>query len=149
MQKDPSISTIDQAVNAVKQQDVIEIVDDEVDLTPHTQSCGYRDYEKAEPIIKSVVKPGLKQMLPKEKDVDVPLQIDYDCDQVRAMISRFTQDGEWTLDQFRQALGYGNGGFGRPQLMNFLDKSGPRGGDRQAVYLVAWEFFKKVRVVGE
>jgi hypothetical protein len=135
----------DQAENVYELEMLRARIPNDIDLTPHTKPCAYRNEENVEFIINSVVKPDTEDMLPRETRVDVPYVIDYDCDQVRFMIKKFTSSGIWNIDQFRRALGMGQGAVLRPQLRDFLKRKGPKEGARHVLYQLAWEFFKKVK----
>lgn len=124
------------------QADLLLGINELVDLTPKPRS-GFRD-DYPEPIFYSVVKPGLKRPLRSELHLNVGTDIDRNCDQLRAMISRFTRESEWTVDEFRQALG----GISRQQLNTFLEKKGPAEGKASTVFPLAWEFFKKREMLG-
>ncbi|KAL7626419.1 hypothetical protein AAE478_003191 [Parahypoxylon ruwenzoriense] len=132
-----------EAANAAQQGAVLDKINEDIDLTPKP-GFGFRDYDCVEPISRSVVKPGLKELDPSEADVEVGKDIDRDCDQIRAMIARFTNGTEWTVDRFRLALG----GISRPQLTTFLKKKGPAEGKQTMVFQLAWEFFKKRELLG-
>ncbi|KAI0859989.1 hypothetical protein F4860DRAFT_480596 [Xylaria cubensis] len=97
-----------------------------------------------DPIRRSVIKPGLKFPLPQEETLFAGEFIDRDCDQVRAMIKIFVTEGDWTLDQFRLALG----GISRPAMTGFLEKTGPQAGSGSMSYELSWEFFKKRELLG-
>ncbi|KAL7621617.1 hypothetical protein AAE478_008943 [Parahypoxylon ruwenzoriense] len=86
----------------------------------------------------SVIRPGLAPF-PSETKLDLGRDIDWDCDQIRAMIKLFTFPGEWTVDDFRLAL---SRSITRSQLTVFLEKQGPKGGSNLLVYQLAWKFFK-------
>ncbi|KAI0010917.1 hypothetical protein F4779DRAFT_575966 [Xylariaceae sp. FL0662B] len=134
--------------NVWRQADVIDAIDEKIDLTPDLgRGLGggsRRDYERYSPISCSVVEPGKKEQLLRERSVEAGDSIDRNCDQIRAMIKLFTRGGEWTVDQFRLALG----GVSRVQLTDFLDKRGPTEGMNTAVFQLGWEFFKKRELLG-
>jgi hypothetical protein len=91
----------------------------------------------------AVNRPGSWQPLPAEWHIEVNRDIFYDCDQVRAMVKRFVDEGEWTIDEFRAALGSEDGLVTREQLNNFLGQSGPRNGIRCKAFPLCWEFFHR------
>ncbi|OTB02035.1 hypothetical protein M426DRAFT_13877 [Hypoxylon sp. CI-4A] len=121
------------------QAEALEYVDIEIDLTPKPGfatrrfplGCG------------SVYEAGQPRLTAVEADVDIGSDIDRDCDQIRAMIVRFTSETEWTVDDFRRALGI----QGRPKLTKFLRDDGPNKGDR-VIFELAWEFFKRRELLG-
>ncbi|KAK3387767.1 hypothetical protein B0H63DRAFT_559224 [Podospora didyma] len=49
--------------------------------------------------------PGVKTPLPAEEHVKVGSVIYHNCDQVRAMVKRFVNEGSWKLDQFSTCAG--------------------------------------------
>lgn len=123
--------------NLYQQLETLEAINEDIDMTPQ-ENFAFRDDEKVEPIFNSVIQPNSRS-LPSEANLGFPKRIDKDCDQVRAMVKRFVFNSEWTLDEFRRALG----GVTRPQLTKFLEKRGPKEGVRTACYQLAWKFFKK------
>lgn len=133
---------MNEALNILQQEKLLDNILEDVDPTPHPQ-FGMRDFDKHEPIFKSVTKPGAKTT-PEEEKLVWERYIDRNCDQVRLMIKRFTRGGEWTVDQFRLALG----GIARPQLSTFLEKRGPSEGSTSRVFELSWEFFKKRELLG-
>lgn len=141
-----------------------------VDLTPHWRFLRRRDYNAVEPIMRSVVRPLLdtyaitNNLLPVEETLHrfrVGDGINWDCDQLRAMIKIFAtapqrpfpgdrlyDEGDdpysWTLDQFRLALKV----VTRPELTGFLKQRGPKSGQANKVCQLGWEFFKKRAMLG-
>lgn len=79
------------------------------------------------------MKPGEADRLIPEKNVAVPHEIDYDCDQLRALIKLFIERGLWALDHFWQALGR----VERAQITSFLEQRGEKDGNRTMVYHLA------------
>lgn len=120
----------------------IDRIDEEIDLTPKPRFARRDHYREV--LHRSVVRPGLKRVDTEEARIDVGLDIDRDCDQIRAMIARFTNGTEWTVDQFRLVLG----DVPRPKLSAFLEMDGPRKGIASPIYALAWEFFKKREMLG-
>ncbi|KAI1803188.1 hypothetical protein F4811DRAFT_525873 [Daldinia bambusicola] len=132
------IKTNDEMRSVLSQAYAIDQVNQDVNCTPQP-GFGIRSYARPGPIIRSVVQPGLKELTLGESRLDVGTDIDMDCDQIRAIIVRFTNGSGWTADQFRLALS----GVSRAHLTVFLHKRGPRKGADSPVYQLAWEFFKK------
>ncbi|KAI0186024.1 hypothetical protein EV127DRAFT_439915 [Xylaria flabelliformis] len=112
------------------------------DLTPRPKVA--RRSSWMDSVFHSVIKPGQKTPLPQEEDIVPGADIDRDCDQIRAMIKILVTEGDWTLDQFRLALG----GISRPALTGFLEKTGPAAGSGSMSYELGWEFFKKRELLG-
>ncbi|KAK6825541.1 hypothetical protein PG987_013035 [Apiospora arundinis] len=140
--ENPSIKNMGEAVNISKQETALDHIDEDINMTPHPS--GYRDYD-LEPIQRSVVSPAAKEPLPQEKkSFQFDKEMNYDCDQVRALIKRFVTDNiRWDLDKFRRTCG-----LERPQLIGFLEKSGPQAGDHSQAYALCWEFFRRREVMG-
>ncbi|TRX87883.1 hypothetical protein FHL15_011222 [Xylaria flabelliformis] len=112
------------------------------DLTPRPKVA--RRSSWMDSVFHSVIKPGQKIPLPQEEAIRPGVEIDRDCDQIRAMIKILVTEGDWTLDQFRLALG----GISRAALTGFLEKTGPAAGSRSISYELGWEFFKKRELLG-
>ncbi|KAK8087366.1 hypothetical protein PG994_002340 [Apiospora phragmitis] len=120
-----SIKNMGEAANMEKQEEALDHIDADINMTPHP-SGHRRNYGDLDPIRHSVFNPRSQDPLPQEKKaLPVPFytEINYDCDQVRALVKRFvTKPGLWDLDKFRRACG-----LERAQLIGFLEKAGPRG----------------------
>ncbi|KAI1075842.1 hypothetical protein F5B20DRAFT_558123 [Whalleya microplaca] len=130
----------------LRQEDLIDAVDATIDLTPKpgfsTLTGGF--LEKASRYInRSVIRPGDK-LAPEEKSTRVNIEIDRDCDQVRAMIKILIRRGHWTAEQFTQAMAP----VSRPQINAFLQKRGPRDGRTSFAFQAIWEFFKRREQLG-
>ncbi|KAH0364785.1 hypothetical protein KCU65_g6543, partial [Aureobasidium melanogenum] len=138
----PKPKSLDEALNIIQQRDLLDkIPHDDLDLTqPGNHGHFDTDFEG---VFKSVVKPG-SQKLPYEAETRPPLEIDLDCDQIRACIKRFTRNGIWSVDQFRLTLGQ----IARPELTMFLGLRGPGEGRNLRVRTVCWQFFKWREVLG-
>jgi hypothetical protein len=102
----------------------------------------HRSAYDAPPLVRSVVRPD-SFALPEEMDVVVDNNICHDCGQVRAMVKLFIEEGYWTVDQFRKALGAPGASVSSAQLLSFLRQEGPHGGWRSKVFVLAWEFFHR------
>ncbi|KAK8094888.1 hypothetical protein PG997_001573 [Apiospora hydei] len=145
--ENPSIKNMGEAVNMEKQATALEHIDEGIDMTPHLS--GYRDYGVLEPIWHSVFQPGPKDPTPQElKALPSPFyrEINYDCDQVRALLKRFVTGSlsrMWDLDKVRRVCG-----LERPQLIGFLEKSGPEAGSQSQAYHLCWEFFRRREALG-
>jgi hypothetical protein len=127
----------------VKQLDALETVDTSLDLKPYDFALRQCDHDR---MAKSVVEPGYKKVLSREVNVNLPKDIDYDCDKIRAMIKLFTTDHDWTVDQFRLTLGHGKDAFMRNELTRFLELKGPQAGLDHPIYQAAWMFFREARI---
>lgn len=131
-----TIQNTEEAVHMIEQEMAVAEVE-EVDLGPRPD-CGIRDEYAPKYSTRSVVNPGLKCRLHMELPLKPDARIDRDCDQMRTMIKQFTDEGnEWSLDDFRLALG----SIDRKQLTTFMENSGPKAGKRSTVYPLAWDFF--------
>jgi hypothetical protein len=132
-----------EAVSVLEQEMVVaEIAEVDLGSRPH---CGIRDDYQTECSKHSLIQPGLKCRLPTERSLKPDARIDRDCDQVRTLIKRYTTEGsEWSLDDFRMALG----SVERWQLAAFMEKSGPDAGKQSTVYPLAWDFFNLREQIG-
>ncbi|KAI1089362.1 hypothetical protein F5B19DRAFT_380013 [Rostrohypoxylon terebratum] len=128
------VRNISEAKHVWEQVDIMEDINVNIDLTPRP---GFAHRTHRLPLSGTVIKPDHK-VLPVESELDPGTEIDQDCDQIRAMIKILISDGEWSLDQFRRALGR----ITRPQLTSFLEKRGPRKGINSFSYQLGWCFFK-------
>lgn len=138
----PKPKSILEAKNIMQQEDLLDrIPDDNLDLTIR-ESHGTFDNDFPG-VFKSIVKPGARK-LDYEIETRYPLDIDLDCDQVRACIKRLTRNGIWSIDQFRLALGR----IARPELTKFLEKRGKVEGKDFRIYSLCWQFFKHREVLG-
>lgn len=141
---DRPIRTDSERRRVIAQGMALEDVYLDVDLTPKL-GFGKRTYDRLGPIICSVVDPNEQRLTLEERDLKDPeMDIDRDCDQIRAMIAMLAFKKEWTLDQFRLALG---DGIERKDLTKFLCQDGPRKGNNR-VFQLAWEFFKRRELLG-
>ncbi|KAK3384614.1 hypothetical protein B0T24DRAFT_93371 [Lasiosphaeria ovina] len=135
-----------------QQDDALAAVDDTVNLKPYAKGTNFRrdrDRDEIDVLSRSVVRPGAKTPLPAESAaLEGVLQckpaIRHDVDQVRAMIKRFVLGGEWTLDQFRIALG--PAGPTRQHLRNFLGHKGAT--QHSKTFNLSWEFFHRRELLG-
>ncbi|KAK4236853.1 hypothetical protein C8A03DRAFT_35236 [Achaetomium macrosporum] len=125
-----------------RQDELLRSIDGAVDLTPHPELV-LRRWEFHGAITRSVVKPNCREPLPAERLIQVDCDIHYDCDQVRAMIKRFIDGGQWSLEEFRTALCGAGGGVTREQLNTFLGHRGERNGIRSKAFQLCWSFFHR------
>ncbi|KAI1326490.1 hypothetical protein F5Y16DRAFT_374932 [Xylariaceae sp. FL0255] len=132
--------------NMIREEQVLDAIDENIDLTPVPHFRPIRTHLLAVP--NSVIKPGPKvggkshaDMLPVEEEIPpINEDIDQDCDQVRAMIKIFIRENEdWNLDKFRGALKID----GRHGMLSFLEMKGPVHGIDNSVFQLSWEFFKR------
>ncbi|KAI1211975.1 uncharacterized protein F4807DRAFT_383591 [Annulohypoxylon truncatum] len=136
------VRTRSEAKHIWEQADVMGDINVNIDLTPRP-GFAFRTHDL--PLSGSVLRPGQKVKFPVENKFDCGTEIDQDCDQIRAMIKILTCNrGEWTLDQFRLALGH----ITRPQLTSFLEKRGPKKGVYSLSYQLGWNFFKLREMLG-
>ncbi|KAI2464805.1 hypothetical protein F4781DRAFT_54054 [Annulohypoxylon bovei var. microspora] len=136
------VHTRSEAKHIWEQADVMGDINVNIDLAPR-HSFAHRTHEQQ--LSGSVIKPGQKVKFQVEAGIDCGVEIDRDCDQIRAMIKILTCDGgEWTVDQFRLALGH----ITRPQMTSFLEKRGPRKGVYSLSYQLGWNFFKLREILG-
>jgi hypothetical protein len=132
------------ARNVRLQAEALQRIDETIDLSPCPEECGVGKKQASEGNPKSVLDPLQEEVMLREQAVRLPDQIDRTPDQVRAMIKLFINSEEWTLDQFRLALGYKRSTFSRDQIIRLLDPVQPHGGSAGVAYQLAWEFFKRV-----
>lgn len=149
-----------QAEAVLKLHEAVTTVDTTIYLTHRVRPGAVRNYKKFPPLRRSVLFPGTSRALLRlraeaEAELPPPVQIDWDCDQIRLMIRRFCLweenlpllryggDGEFELDDFQAALG-----ITRQTLTAFLKKNGPENGDKSQAYELAWEFFKRRELLG-
>ncbi|KAI5924520.1 hypothetical protein F4810DRAFT_664019 [Camillea tinctor] len=123
----------------IRQTRAMQSIDHEIDLTPRP-GLHTRNYNRlsAPKIRRSVITPNVAHAGAAQLALDIGTDIDLDCDQVRAMIKRFTCEGEWYIDEFRWALG----AVSRATMISFLEMRGPEKGKRSVVYELAWEFLR-------
>ncbi|KAL1851102.1 hypothetical protein Daus18300_012649 [Diaporthe australafricana] len=144
-----------QAKEVLHQQEVVKAIDTAVDLTPRVRPGVIRNYEKYGPLRRSVVFHDPVRHLRVETELDPPVHMDWDCDQIRLMIRRFCfwdgegerhfdwHDTEFDIEEFQHALM-----ITRATLTAFLRKKGPENGDKSQAYELAWEFFKRRELLG-
>ena len=132
-----------EARSMIRQAHALEMIDDEVDVSPVDDFIPYGDVSP-EPFAASVVQPGEDQ-LPEEESTGLePFQMDRDCDQVRAMIKQLTRADGWTIDHFRRTLG----SVSRPDMTKFLSRRGRMDGRRSSVFVLSLSFFKRREQLG-
>lgn len=133
-----NIGNIGATRNISQQEDAINNIDcDTIDLREHDRPCGRYDYDRVEGVFNSCLKPNQKRT-EEEAKCGPGDEMRYDCDQVRAMIARLVKYGEWTIDDFRKALGR----IERKNLIDFLNRRGPQEGANLGLYSIAWQFFR-------
>lgn len=128
-------------ITALSERNVEEALDDaesDIDLCPVPRESLKKRPKFLKKITRSVVFPG-RAPSPLEHADSYPPNYHYDPDQVRAMIKIFIHDGEWTLEQFRRALG----NVSRTSLLRFLKGAGRplRRWDDRVAYFQSREFF--------
>jgi hypothetical protein len=134
--EEKKVGTLAEGRNLVLLNDAIEKVNTDVDLTPKPLGIR-RNIDLPVLIPGSVVKPGFFP-LDQEGKIVYQYEVDRDCDQIRAMIKIFLDEGEWTQAQFCRAAG----GLTRKQLTAFMNKRGQdKAQSRLKAYLLSWEFF--------
>lgn len=120
----------------------ISAIDCDVPILLYPCPTATRDYERVESISKSCINPN-GPLVEEEQDVDTGTEIRYNCDQIRTLIARFIQLSDWTIDEFRKALG-----VPRKNLLKFLQQDGPFKGLKSNVFQLAWEFFEIRHLAG-
>jgi hypothetical protein len=146
--RQPSLKNKSEVKNLMKQ----EIALDTIDCNINVSKNGFRSrrrYSFTEPMFASAVAPN---QLPSKDEEEragirsVGSSIEWNCDQVRAMIARLIKYGDegWTLESFRKALD----GVERAKLTNFLNRRGPREGAKLGLFELCWEFFRKRELLG-
>lgn len=146
---DKQARTLNEALNMVMLEEAFDSIDADIYLIPLrlglTSNVSMpklelgitRNASMPKLLSRSVVKPG-RMPTDEEREIILQSEVDWNCDQIRAMIKIFVSEGEWTLDEFRQALG----SVSRQQLTSFLSKTGHEGPQqRTSAYLLSWDFF--------
>ncbi|KAH6647137.1 hypothetical protein BKA67DRAFT_663481 [Truncatella angustata] len=136
--KKNGVTTWQETETILSQQEAFDAIDDKVDMKPKEKS----PYTPSHHLTRSVITPGLMAN-DEERQIEPPHFLDRDCDQVRVMIKRFTSEGGWSVDDFRQALE-----VNRPRLTAFLRKRGPRDGIKTRVFQLSLEFFYRREELG-
>lgn len=145
------IRDMGQAAGLEEQHRLMDHIDPDIDMTPHPIGQ-HRNYDDHPPIRHSVFHCGLKG--PEEpsarqrKAMSVPFdtEINYDCDQIRALLKRFIPASLprlWDLEKLCLVCG-----LERPQLHEFLEKSGPEAGAQSPAYGLCWEFLRRRQTLG-
>jgi len=138
------VKTLDQAMKIIAMNEAVEEIDETIDWeTP--KPMGIRRGRKE--VEGSVVAPHPLWPLYGLEGVVVPdVDIDRDCDQVRAMIKVFLSSGEWSADTLRMALA---SNITRAQFTAFLKKRGTDPAQlKSAAYRLSWEFFNRRQKMG-
>jgi len=142
VERDRSVKSFSEAMVIVDQYDTLQDISDmeDDDLDAGLCVCDVeRNPSRPKPITRSVVLPNA---VPLEEEEDIPLQrgVNKDCDQVRGMIKRFVNTTDWSLEEFRQALGR----VSHSQMTTFLKKRGSSAGQKQSsAFILSWEFFHR------
>lgn len=147
-----NVNDLEFAAKLEEQNSIMAHIDPDIDMTPHPS--GHRNYDDLQPIRDSVFHFGLRNDEPNKpspqerKALPAPFytEINYDCDQVRALVKRFVTSGlirMWTFDNFCRVCG-----LERPQLVEFLENSGPQAGKQSPAYAMCWEFIRRRQELG-
>ncbi|KAK4443116.1 hypothetical protein QBC34DRAFT_417589 [Podospora aff. communis PSN243] len=141
------IRTYDQAMKVVLMYEAASEIDETVDWkTP--KSMGIRRNLASGPgrFDRSVITPHWAPPV-YEEDSSGFVEVDRDCDQVRAMISIFCGGcSSWSLDVFRDHLG---SSMTRDKFTTFLNKRGTDSAQlKSGAYLLSWEFLKRREHLG-
>jgi hypothetical protein len=142
------IKSYNQAMKLVLMHDALGEIDDTVDWETPKRMGISRNFERGPKALqRSVVLPGWAAIPLYEASLTPDAEIDRDCDQVRAMIKVFCDGwGEWSLDEFREALG---SSVTRDRLDAFLRKRGTDGNQlKSAAFILSWEFFNRRQQLG-
>jgi hypothetical protein len=130
------VYTLNEALNIVMLEEALDSVDDDISLIPLEVGIT-RNRVMPMLLSQSVVKPG-KVPMDEESKIKFQSEVDWNCDQIRAMIKIFVSEGEWTLDEFRKALR----SVSRQQLTSFLSKTGHDGPQKTTLaYRLSRNFF--------
>ncbi|KAK0708702.1 hypothetical protein B0H67DRAFT_648731 [Lasiosphaeris hirsuta] len=136
------VKTIDQAMKIVLMDEAVDEVDGTIDWeTPKPMGIrrGRNEVEG------SVVTPHWAP-LASEGGLVPEIDVDRDCDQVRAMIKTFLSSWDWSAETFRMALGRS---VTRDKFIAFLKKRGTDAAQlRSASYLLSWQFFNRRQKLG-
>lgn len=128
-----------EAISIVKMEEAMDEVDETVPLSSSPVGIT-RNFNLPGALDLSVVRPRTMPDRVEVKYMEYDNEVDYTCDQIRAMIKIFVRDGDWTLDEFRQCLK----SVSRQQMTSFLEKRGQQGPQlRSAAYLKSWDFFNR------
>ncbi|KAK5652400.1 hypothetical protein OQA88_10592 [Cercophora sp. LCS_1] len=139
--------TYNQALKLVLLYEALNEIDESVDhKTPKMVGVQRNFAIGPKPLDGSVYIPHWG-MLPRERELPPQLEVDRDCDQVRAMIKIFCKTSfDWSLDSFRVALGER---LTIDQLTKFLQKRGTDAHQlKSAAFLLSWEFFNRRERLG-
>ncbi|KAK8133531.1 hypothetical protein PG984_005543 [Apiospora sp. TS-2023a] len=145
------IKDMGQAAELEEQKTLMAHIDPDMDMTPHPIGQ-HRNYDDHPPIRHSVFhcrpsgpedpSPRMRKALPEP----FYTEINYDCDQVRSLVKRFIPASVprlWDLEKLCMVFG-----LERPQLIEFLQKSGPLAGEKSQAYGLCWEFFRRRQTLG-
>lgn len=134
--EEKKVGTYAEGRNLVLLEEALEGVNTDVDLTPKPLGIR-RNVDLPVLIMGSVVNPGLLP-LRQEDQIVYQYEVDRDCDQIRAMIKIFLDEGDWTISQYCHAVH----DLTRKQLTAFLNMRGhDKAQTRLKAYLLSWEFF--------
>ncbi|KAK7921631.1 hypothetical protein PG985_009653 [Apiospora marii] len=147
------LSNMGQAAELEEQHRFMDHIDPDIDMTPHPIGQ-HRNYDDLPPIWASVFHFGHRNREPSKpsprerKALPAPFysEINYDCDQVRALVKRFIRADLpriWDLEKFRLVCG-----LQRPELNEFLEQSGPEAGAQSPAYGLCWEFMRRRQTLG-
>ncbi|KAI0450508.1 hypothetical protein F5B21DRAFT_428231 [Xylaria acuta] len=135
----------------MEEEELLDTIDDTINLAPNPEFTALmkKNLEKNhDSIFTSIKRSALRPdaFVQKDDDVSVPIEcnIDRDCDQIRAMIKILVRKGHWTMDKLIRALG----GPRHRQMIQFLEKRGPRQGKESSVFQQSWDFFKRRELLG-
>ncbi|KAI0155111.1 hypothetical protein GGR57DRAFT_464105 [Xylariaceae sp. FL1272] len=137
--EDGSVKSIAEAQNIMRQEDLLEAIDDSISLSPIPY---HRDLIDEEILLDFQLLAN--SAFPCDETIYADLRkaaregVEYDCDQVRAMIKIFVQTNNWSLDQFRRTIHV----EARKPFIEFLEKKGPTYGINSLSFKWSWAFFK-------
>jgi len=141
------VQTRGQAMKIVLMNEAVREIDSSIDYETPKPMGIFRDYGRGPKQIEgSVVTPHWAP-LHYETELATDMEVDRDCDQVRAMINILCAGfSDWSAETFREALG---STVTRERLTAFLKKRGTDAHQlKSAAYLLSWEFFNRREQLG-
>jgi len=141
------VRTYDQAIKIVLMNEAAREIDETIDWKTPKPMAIYRNLSRGpRAIVRSVITPHWAQ-LRYEGDLNDNMEVDRDCDQIRAMIKTFCCGiSSWPPETFREHLG---STMTRDKFTAFLKKRGTDSAQlKSAAFLLSWEFFKRREQLG-
>ncbi|KAK0646890.1 hypothetical protein B0T16DRAFT_446778 [Cercophora newfieldiana] len=139
--------TREQATEIILLADAVDDIGSTTDWKMPKPMGIYRDLQRGPKAVKgSVVKPNSAPLKKYESGLATDMEVDRDCDQVRAMIRAFCGSFWWSAESFLVALGPA---VTRDEFTAFIKKRGTDADQLEsAAYLLSWEFFNRRQQLG-